>query len=343
MRAGMAFKAFASGCSGLELSSEEQAFFRSERPCGLILFQRNCESPDQVRRLTEQAADAVGEEGFLVFIDQEGGRVRRLKPPHWRDYPPARAYGELYREDVEAGLEAARLSARLVAEELRTNGITLNATPVLDLPVAGAHDIIGDRAYGSEPEPVISLGRAVADGFMAGGVVPVMKHVPGHGRARVDSHESLPEIDAGREVLERSDFKPFAALSDLPAAMTAHVLLTAIDPERPASVSPAIIGGVIRDAIGFDGLLMSDDVSMQALEGSIGERTAGVIGAGCDIALHCNGVMTEMQAVADMVPDLAGKALERFDRARTVTERSEPFDRERAEYLITEVRRRVAG
>lgn len=330
----MGHKAFAAGCAGPELTATERGFFRDARPCGLILFQRNCREPDQLRRLTAAAAEAAGADGFLVLVDQEGGRVRRLRPPHWRELPAARAFGRLYEADPVEGLAAARASARLVAEDLRGVGITVNCAPVLDVPAPDSHPIVGDRAYGSDPETVIAVGRAVAEGYMAGGVVPVIKHVPGHGRARADSHEALPEVTASREELSRADFRPFAALADLPAAMTAHVLFTALDPKRPATVSPTIIGEVIRGLLGFDGLLISDDLSMKALAGSLGERARSAIEAGCDIALHCNGNLTEMQEIAEVVPELAGKRLERFGAVVALTRHREPFDAEAAEELL---------
>lgn len=331
--------AFTTGCSGHELTGDERVFFTEARPCGLILFQRNCRDPEQVRRLTGAAAEAVGGREFFVMVDQEGGRVRRLKPPTWRDYPAARKFAQAYVEDNETGLEAARLAAQLVAADLRAAGITVNCTPVLDIPVAGAHDIIGDRAYGSDPETVIALGRAVAEGYLAGGVVPVIKHIPGHGRARVDSHESLPVIDACLSELEASDFVPFAALRDMPVAMTAHLLLSALDPERPVTVSARIIGEVIRGSIGFEGLLFSDDLGMKALGGTLGERAHQAITAGCDIALHCSGDLQEMQEVAAAVPELGGKSLQRFAAAFELTKRVEPLDIARAEALLA----RVAG
>ncbi len=330
----MALAAFASGCSSVELNDAERAFFREARPCGLILFQRNCSNPGQLRRLVGQAAEAVGGSSFMVLIDQEGGRVRRLRPPEWRNFPAARAYAGLYAKDRETGLEAARLSARLIADDLKACGINLNAAPVLDLPVEGAHDIIGDRAYGSDPQNVIALARAVAEGYLQGGVIPVIKHIPGHGRARADSHESLPVIDAGRKELRESDFVPFMALKDLPAAMTAHVVMTAFDPKRAASVSPTIIGEVIRGLIGFDGFLMSDDLNMKALEGTLAEKACAVLDAGCDIALHCSGILKEMHEVAEVVPELTARRLERFEAAVALTRRNDPYDRERAEALL---------
>lgn len=331
-----ALRAFAAGCSSSRLTDSERAFFREARPCGLILFQRNCESPEQVRKLASDAADAVGGDAFMVLIDQEGGRVRRLRPPAWPPYPAARAFGKLYARDREYGLEAARLCARAWADDLRACGINLNAAPVLDIPVSGAHAIIGDRAYGADADTVIALGRAVAEGFMDGGVIPVIKHIPGHGRARADSHEKLPVIDTALDDLERTDFRPFAALSGMPAAMTAHILLTELDAKRPVSISPVIISKVIRGSIGFDGLLMSDDLGMKALEGSLAGRAREVIAAGCDMALHCSGALAEMEEVAGVAPELAGMALERFAAAMAVTAHSRPYDAERASRLLVE-------
>lgn len=279
----------------------------------------------------------------MVLIDQEGGRVRRLRPPQWREFPAARAFARYYASDPEAGLEAARMSARLIADDLRACGINVSAAPVLDLPVEGAHDIIGDRAYGREPQSVIALARAVAEGYLQGGVIPVIKHIPGHGRARSDSHEQLPVIDISLDVLRESDFVPFTALNDMPAAMTAHVLLTAIDPKRAASVSPTIIAKVIRGLIGFDGFLMSDDVNMKALAGTPGENASAVLDAGCDIALHCSGILNEMQEVAEVVPELAGRALERFEAALELTRRSDPYDKDRALELMRCVAQEAGG
>jgi len=335
--ASMVFKAFAAGCASTSLGDDERAFFREARPCGLILFQRNCESPDQIRKLVEDATAAVtttDDDPFLVLVDQEGGRVRRLRPPHWRKFPSARAFGALHQQDRESGLEAARLCARLQAEDLRASCITVNCAPVLDIPVPGSHDIIGDRAYGDEPDCIIALARSVAEGYMAGGVVPVIKHVPGHGRARADSHVSLPVIETPLDQLEASDFKPFAALSDMPAAMTAHLLMMALDKERPVSISPVIVEQVIRKALGFDGLLMSDDLSMKALEGTLAERATGVISAGCDIALHCNGNLIEMEQVAAVAPDLSEYSRIRLEKVYAVTARCEPYDRPLAEHYL---------
>lgn len=333
----MTLNAFVVGCSGTELTAGERDFVREARPCGLILFQRNCDSPDQISRLTQEAAAAVGGSTFLVLVDQEGGRVRRMRPPHWRDYPSARAISKLYGQDRKAGLDAARSIARLISQDLVAVGINMNCAPVLDIPVEGAHDIIGDRAYGKDPETVSALGRATADGYLAGGVIPVIKHIPGHGRARADSHEALPVVDTPVAELQASDFAPFAALAGFPAAMTAHILFTAMDQVHPVSVSRTIIGEVIRKLIGFGGLLMSDDLSMKALAGTIDERAKGVIEAGCDIALHCSGLMPEMEAVAGVVPKLDGRSLERFEAALDATAQSPDWDEERALALLDRV------
>jgi beta-N-acetylhexosaminidase len=337
MNAASGFAAFISGCEGLALSEREMAFFREVRPCGLILFKRNCGDAGQIRRLVGDFHDATGG-GALVLIDQEGGRVQRLVPPLWQRYPAGRSFGALYGQDTAKGLEAARLGARMIARDLIELGITVNCAPVLDLPVAGAHDVIGDRAYAGTVEAVSALGRAVAEGYMDGGVLPVIKHIPGHGRAKVDSHASLPVIDASRAELSATDFLPFRALADMPLGMTAHILIPAIDAERPSSASPAIVGDVIRGEIGFDGFLMCDDLGMGALAGDMAERTRAVLAAGCDVALHCNGIFEQMQAVASVAPKLSGDAARRFDAARARLAPPAPFDVARAEALIADAR-----
>ncbi len=262
-------KALIVGCSGPELTPEEVAFLREEDPWGLILFARNCPSPTSVEALVAAFREVVGREDAPVLIDQEGGRVQRLKPPYWSAYPSGAAIEALYRRDPDAGRQAARLAGRLIAEDLRLLGITVDCLPVLDVRCEGTHDVIGDRAYGSDAKTVVTLGRAVTEGLRSGGVAPVMKHVPGHGRAGADSHLELPVVDAALDDLRAVDFAPFAELADLPMAMTAHVLYTALDPDRCATLSPSIVGDVIRGEIGFDGLLMSDDLSMKALQGSL--------------------------------------------------------------------------
>jgi beta-N-acetylhexosaminidase len=330
------FKAFISGCAGTALSDDEHALFAEARPCGLILFARNCQSVAQLRALAAQFRDAVESDEALVLIDQEGGRVQRLRPPSWRLMPPARVYGDLSLYDPEGARAAAFAGARLIAAELRDAGITVNCTPVLDVPEAGSHDIIGDRAFSFDPDVVSDLGRAVIEGTLAGGVLPVIKHVPGHGRARADSHLALPRISASAEELIEVDFRPFMALCHAPLAMTAHVLLTAFDEERPASVSPVIMAEVIRELIGLTGLVMSDDIGMKALGGTMSDRAAAVIDAGCDVALHCSGVLDEMREVASAVPPLDGDNAERF--AGAIAELGEPqaFDADQALMLVRE-------
>lgn len=330
------FKAFISGCAGKALTGDERKLFAKARPCGLILFARNVGSPAQVRALVAGFKDAVGSDDVLVLVDQEGGRVQRLRPPHWRAMPPQHCYGDLYAVDPEAAKRAAFAGARLMAAELHDLGINVNTTPCLDVPQEGAHDIIGDRAFSANPDVVSVLGRAVMDGTLAGGVLPVIKHVPGHGRALADSHKSLPHIDASKKELEAVDFRPFEALHDAPLAMTAHVLLPVFDERRPATVSPAIMGKVIRDQMGLTGLIMSDDIGMKALRGSFAQLTRDVIAGGCDVVLHCSGKFAEMAEVAGAAPALEGKALERFEKARTCLHDPEPFDEAEALALVTE-------
>lgn len=330
-------RAFISGCGSTRLTGAERAFFRETRPCGFILFRRNCEDATQIQRLVAEFHEAVGSSASLVFIDQEGGRVQRLAPPNWRRYPPGRAFANLYQRDSAKGLAAARMGARLIARDLAALGITANCAPVLDVPVPGAHDIIGDRAYGTTPEQVIALGRAVIDGYLQGGVLPVIKHIPGHGRACADSHAALPVITEACATLADTDFAPFRALNDAPLGMTAHILLPEIDAHAPASASPAVVRDIIRGAIGFDGLLMCDDIGMHALSGTMEERARAVLAAGCDVVLHCSGVLAEMEAAAAVTPLLAGDALRRFNGAIGRLATPEAFDDVYAEALLVEV------
>jgi beta-N-acetylhexosaminidase len=322
--------ALITGLAGTTLLPAEAAFLAASRPCGIILFARNCASPDQICALISDAMAAIGTGDILVLIDQEGGRVQRLRPPLARALPPAANYGRLYAADPALACAAAFDAARLAAAELTALSINTNCTPVLDLPIPGSHDIIGDRAFGATPTQVAALARAVANGHMAGGVVPVIKHIPGHGRATADSHFDLPVVTAPRATMEASDFEPFRQLNDMPAAMTAHVVYTALDPDQPATTSARVIAEAIRGHIGFAGMLMSDDLSMQALSGAIRGRAEASIAAGCDVVLHCNGDLTEMEAAASGVPALSGKALARFAAARAVTSRCDPFDEEAA-------------
>lgn len=301
-------KPFITGLHGLTLTDDEKRFIATHQPYGFILFQRNCESPAQVRSLCEalREASALGDD-LPILIDQEGGRVARLKPPAWRKAPPAGIFADIANYDLPLARRLTYLNARMIAAELTELGITVDCAPVADIPVVGSHDIIGDRAYGVEPGVVATLAREMAEGLLDGGVLPVVKHVPGHGRALADSHEDLPVVDTPLEELERTDFIPFWDLADLPYAMTAHIRYTALDATLPATLSPAVIR-YIRDAIGFHGVLMSDDLSMKALSGAMGDRARGCIAAGCDVVLHCNGEMAEMQAVAEALALVDGVA-----------------------------------
>jgi beta-N-acetylhexosaminidase len=310
----MTARAFITGLSGSALTPDERAFVREADPWGLILFKRNASDPSQLHRLVDSFREAVGWTA-PVLVDQEGGRVQRLGPPHWPAYPPGAAYGQLYDQDPAAGLAAARLGARLIAADLRALGIDVDTLPLADVPAAGADDIIGDRAYGQRVDKVAAIGLAIVAGLREGGVLPVLKHIPGHGRATADSHVRLPVVNADRATLEATDFAAFRPLAGLPLGMTAHVVFAAIDPVAPATTSPTIVGEVIRDSIGFDGLLMSDDVSMGALSGAIFARSSAALAAGCDVVLHCNGDMPEMQEVAAAAPLLSGKAARRAEAA----------------------------
>ena len=317
------------GCAGLALSNVEKAFFRDVKPWGFIIFARNIENPVQVTALTAEFRATVGWNA-PVLIDQEGGRVARLRPPHWRSYPPGKRYGEIYDRDKSLGLEAAELGARLIADELLSIGVDVDCLPVLDVPVAGAHDVIGDRAYGTSPEKIAALAAAASKGLVAGGVLPVIKHVPGHGRAGVDSHNSLPIVDASHATLSETDFAPFRAFADAPLAMTAHVIYSSIDRAHPATTSVQVIDDVIRGEIGFTGCLMSDDLSMEALAGGLGERARASLDAGCDLILHCNGKMDEMRAIASEVPALEGAAFSRAKAALSGRKAAKPIDIEQA-------------
>jgi beta-N-acetylhexosaminidase len=314
------------GCAGTALTSEEAEFFARARPWGFILFGRNIVSPDQVRALIADLRAAVGRPDAPILIDQEGGRVARLRPPHWPAYPPARAYLHAAGGDLARAAELARLGARLMAHDLFALGIDVDCAPVIDVPAAGAHDVIGDRAYADTPEAVAKLGAAVCEGLLAGGVLPIVKHMPGHGRALADSHLDLPVVEASVEALQARDFAPFRALADAPMAMTAHVVYAAVDAVRPATTSPWVIGEVIRGSIGFTGLLVSDDISMRALSGDFACRTRQALGAGCDLVLHCNGDLAEMAAVAAGAHALAGDAEARAGAALGRRRAPQPID-----------------
>lgn len=307
----MAARAFITGLSGPAITPDERAFLRAADPWGLILFKRNIRSPDQVAALTAEFRAVLGRTDTPVLVDQEGGRVQRLGPPHWPAYPPGAVYGRLYDRNEALGLAAARLGGRLIAADLDALGITVDCLPLVDVPVPGADAVIGDRAYGQVPAKVAALAGAIAEGLADGGVLPVLKHLPGHGRALADSHHKLPVVDADRGSLEAADFAAFRPLSGLPLGMSAHVVFTAIDATLPATTSPTIIAQVIRGWIGFEGLLMTDDLSMGALSGGLAERTSAALAAGCDVVLHCNGSLSEMEAVAGAAPELAGRAATR--------------------------------
>ena len=325
------------GCAGLRLTVEEEAFFRDTRPFGFILFARNIKDPDQVRALVEQLRASANGEQVVVLIDQEGGRVARLKPPYWQVHAPAARFAELYATQIEAGREAAYLNARLIAQQLFDLGINVDCMPVLDVPIAGAHDIIGDRALGRAPAPIIDLGQQVIQGLLDGGVLPVMKHIPGHGRALADSHVTLPTVTSAHDELSTSDFLTFRKLCHCPMAMTAHVVYTDIDANRPATTSARVIAQIIRGEIGFDGLLLSDDLSMQALEGSIAMRAADALSAGCDVVLHCNGDMAEMRDVAKQAMTLDGSSARRAAEALAQLRVPSFFEAQRAHDRLLEL------
>ena len=322
----MAAKAFVTGCAGTSLSEAERSFIVSSDPWGLILFARNCVSPEQVRQLTDEFRSCVGRDDAPVLIDQEGGRVQRLKPPHWRAYPNGRQYGAVYARDQNAGVRAAHNCARLIADDLHGLGISVDCLPVLDVPGRDAHDVIGNRAYDTTPDIVCELGRAALGGLMAGGVLPVMKHIPGHGRAAVDSHKELPVVTASRADLDRCDFVPFRRLKECPMAMTAHVVYTALDPDHPATLSKTIIADLIRREFGFDGVLLTDDLGMHALSGSMRQRTRAAFTAGCDIALHCSGILSEMEDVAQEAHEISGKCAERISAAMAMLSAPGEYD-----------------
>jgi beta-N-acetylhexosaminidase len=333
-------KAFICGCSGLVLTSEERLFLRATDPWGFILFKRNVQDGDQIRALTRSFRECVGRTDAPVLIDQEGGRVQRMGPPGWRAYPAAAAFEAAFSAaEAEA---AARLTARLIANDLNAVGITVDCAPVLDVAQADTHAAIGSRAYSHRPERVAAMGKAFAAGLIDGGILPVVKHMPGHGRARSDSHYELPAVDAGREELRR-DFAPFAALRDLPMAMTAHVVYRALDAERPATISPVVVRDIMRGEIGFAGLIMSDDVSMEALRGPYEKRARAIFDAGVDLVLHCNGHLDEARAVASASDELCGESLRRAERALASRQPPEAIDQRETEANFAALMARLAA
>jgi beta-N-acetylhexosaminidase len=320
----MRSRAFIAGCLGTSLTPDERAFFRDARPWGFILFKRNTQTPEQTAALTAEMRETVGWHA-PILIDQEGGRVQRMGPPHWPAYPPANAF--LTINDPVQQREILRLSARLMAHDLKAVGIDVDCLPVLDVPVAGSHDVIGNRAYAHDPDMVARLGRAAAEGLLAGGVLPVIKHMPGHGRARADSHHDLPVVEAALEALRSHDFRPFRHLADMPMAMTAHVVFTALDPKHPATVSRRIVKEIMRGELGYDGLIMTDDISMKALSGSFEAKARAAMRAGVDVVLHCHGIMDEMVAVAGAVPEMTGARARRAAMALArIRHEPEPLD-----------------
>ncbi len=314
------------GCAGISLTSAERKFFGQANPFGFILFQRNCQTRDQMRWLLKELRHAVGRPDVPIFIDQEGGRVSRLQPPEWQKYPPARLFGAIYEKDPDWGTEAIQLYGRLVANELATLGILVNCAPVVDLFIAGASNAIGDRSLSRKPAVVAALARALAETFLANGVLPVIKHIPGHGRLNVDPHLVAPVIEASRVELESEDFVPFGLLKDLPIAMNSHSVYTALDPDMPASLSSKVNENIIRNVIGFDGLLLSDDIVMKALHGRPGELARRSLVAGADIVLHCNGKIEEMQDVANAMDPIRDQSWARWEHAKSMLKEQVPFD-----------------
>lgn len=331
----MAARVFITGLAGLEVSANERAFLREAQPWGLIIFKRNVSTPAQVQALVRTFRDIIGREA-PVLVDQEGGRVQRLGPPHWPVYPPGTRYGQIYALEPAMGLAAARLAGRLIAADLHALGIDVDCLPIADVPVVDGDPVIGDRAYGAEPGKVAAIAGGIAHGLLAGGVLPVLKHLPGHGRATADSHARLPVVETDRATLEKTDFAAFRPLSHLPLGMTAHVVFSAIDPVQPATTSVTMVREVIRGFIGFQGLLMSDDISMGALSGTLAERSRAALAAGCDVVLHCNGDLAEMMAVAGAAPVLSGAAARRAEAALSQRSAPEDFDIEAARKIFAE-------
>jgi beta-N-acetylhexosaminidase len=316
------------GCAGHQLTAEERVLFGVRKPLGLILFARNIDNPAQVKALVSDFRGVVGNAFAPVLIDQEGGRVARLKPPHWPVFPRGSAFGQLYARDARAGEEAAYLNYRWIGSILTELGIDVDCAPLADLPVEGAHDVIGDRAYGRDIATVTAIAEAVMRGLADAGVMPVVKHIPGHGRSHTDSHLDLPVVDTDRATLEQSDFRPFVTLKHAPWAMTAHIVYSALDPAQPATLSASVIAEVIRGRIGFDGVLISDDLTMKALKGTPAETGTASLAAGCDLVLHCSGNLAEMQALFAALPAMTAQAAARIRAARLALPAPKPFTAE---------------
>lgn len=320
------------GLSGPTLTDDERAFFREADPAGYILFGRNCVDPAQLRALTDDLRNLHGRERLLVSIDQEGGRVARLRPPHWSAYPAGEAFDRLYAVAPASAIEAARVNARALALELSAMGITVDYHPPLDVRQKDAHEVIGDRALGSDPVQVAAIGRGVLDGLTAGGVAGCIKHMPGHGRSSTDTHKEMPTVHASAEELE-SDLAPFRALNHAPIGMTGHLLFPVWDADNPATLSETIIRDVIRGEIGFDGLLLTDDIDMEALEGTIPERSARAHAAGCDLVLNCWAKMDDMKGICEVLPAMSDRTAQRLDRALGGTRVGDDAPEERRELL----------
>jgi beta-N-acetylhexosaminidase len=330
-------KAVIFGCKGPNLTSNELVFFSKTKPIGFILFARNCVDPEQLRKLIKDLRKSINNDYALILIDQEGGRVARLQKPHWREPPAAKLFADLAIKNIDLACEALNLNIRLVGQELRGLGINVNCLPVLDIPFDGADPIISDRAFGVDPEMISILGRVACEALLMEGVLPVIKHIPGHGRANVDSHKALPTVRTDWAELSKNDFLPFKLLADMPIAMTAHIIYSAIDPENPATTSTKIILDIIREEIGFDGLLISDDLSMKALDGDFSYRTQAALAAGCDAVLHCNGDMSEMKEISDVVFDLSDKSADRLERALVQIDGFKTLDRQVALERLAEL------
>ena len=323
------------GFAGETLTPDEEALFRNSEPAGYVLFARNISSPDQVRKLTDSLRELAGNERIPVLIDQEGGRVQRLKPPYWPAYPAMRRFGERASQDPNEAAICVTLNYQLIAADLKALGVNIDCAPVLDLPVGGSHNVIGDRAFADDPSIVGRLGIAVCEGLAKGGVVPVIKHMPGHGRALVDSHNELPRVDASLDELRRTDFLPFKRISSAPIGMTAHIVYAALDAELPGSSSKTVVDDVIRGEIGFDGLLFSDDICMKALTGPVRTRMDAVLQAGCDLALHCDGNFEDMVSIAEDCPRMRPESVARLHTAMKIVDDSEKFDADAAKRRIS--------